>query len=383
MDSRTSTKILLLLGLVFTVFFNVTAQNLNSDKPSHSNYTAISTSFPFLRLIPDARSSGMGESGVARLPDANALCANPSAVVFLPTKAGFGISHNPWLRSIIKDMSLSYFSAYLNSGQQALGISLRYFAVGETTFRDENAQLLGTVHPQEFAMDFSYARKLSPHFSLAVTVRYAQSRLALNDQGTAMHSAASAVAVDLSAYLLKPGTLFGYNADWSAGVHISNIGPAGTNNATGEQHPLPVNLRIGTSASMAVDDRSQLTIAADLNKLLVPALPGSEPYTNQSQNFPASMWRSFSDKPLGEELSEISLSLGLEYTFMQQFSIRGGYLYEHPEKGNRSYPTVGAGFKYQAMDLDVAYLPVSAEKSPMANTLKISLMFNFGKFARR
>jgi hypothetical protein len=381
MNSHASTKILLFISFVFTGFFSGTAQNLKSDKPSHSNYAAISTSFPFLRSIPDARSSSMGEAGVARAPDVNALIINPSAIVLLPHQCGFSVSHNPWFKSIIKDMSLSYFSAYLNSGKHALGLSLRYFSVGETTFRNEEAVMLGIVHPMEYALDFTYAKRLGPDFALGGTIRYVQSRLAMNEQTTALRSAASALAADVSAYLRKPGRWFGYEAVLGAGINISNIGPASSGPA-GEPNYLPTNLRMGTSATLEVDGFSQLTIAADLNKLLVPTSQNFKRGGDEHTGFPASMWQSFSDGPLGEELSEISLSFGLEYTFKQQFSIRGGYLYAHPEKGNYSYPSLGAGVQHRSMRLDVAYLPVNVEKSPMANTLKISLMFNFGALAQ-
>ena len=374
MNSNASTKILLFLSLVFAGFFNVIAQNFNSDKQPHSNYAAISTGFPFMRIIPDARSSSMGEAGVARSPDVNALNINPSAIVFLPHQTGFGLSHNPWLKSIMKDMSLSYFSAYLNSGQQAMGLSLRYFSIGETTFRNEEAVMLGMVHPMEYALDFSYARRLSPDFALAATIRYVQSRLSMNDQGTEMRSTAAAVAADVSAYLRKPGRLFGYDAVLAGGINISNIGPA-SSGQSGAATYLPTNLRIGTSATMEIDKSGQLTLAADLNKLLVPTTQTSSRGVNDHAGFPGSMWRSFSDGTLAEELAEIRLSLGLEYTFRQQFSIRSGYLY-------RNYPSFGAGIQHQSMRLDVAYLPVNVEKSPMANTLKISLMFNFGQLAQ-
>lgn len=380
MNSSSSTKILLFVSLVFAGFFNAVAQNLNSDNQSPSNYAAISTGFPFLRITPDARSAAMAEAGVARSPDANALSINPSALVFLPQRAGFSISYNPWLESIAKDMSLSYFSAYLNNGHQAIGISLRYFSLGETTVRDEQALLLGLLHPVEYAVDFSYARKLGPEFSLAASMRYATSRLALNEPATAIQSSANALAVDISAYLLKPTRLFGYDADLSAGLNLSNIGPASFSNQNAGRSYLPANLRIGSAAALDIDDLSRLTIAADLNKLLVPLATSAN--LDSYPNFPSSMLRSFSDGTLAEELAEISMSVGLEYTFKQQFSLRAGYLYEHPEKGNRSHLSLGAGIQYQSMNLDLAYLPLNVEKSLMANTFKISLLFNFGHLAQ-
>lgn len=379
MNWSASTKFLLAIGLVFAGFSMVAAQNLNSDSQSHSNYAAISTSYPFLSITPDARAAAMGEAGVARDPDVNNLSINPSAIVFLPSKAGLGVSYNPWLQGVVKDMSLSYFSAYLNSGQQAIGISMRYFALGESTFRDENALLLGIVHPVEYAFDISYARKLGPGFSLAITTRYAQSRLALNEQGTVLRSAGAALAVDVSAYLVRPGRLFGYNATFAGGANLSNIGPGSRGNPAGPYHYLPANLKLGSSAALAIDDLSRLTLAADFNKLLVPGTVSTSGNKEKVTGFPSSIWRSFSDGSIKEEIAEISCSFGVEYTFKQAISIRTGYVYGHPDKGNRSFLSLGAGVKYQKINFDVAYLPVNMEKSPMANTLKIGLMFNFGQ----
>lgn len=378
----TSTKFLIATILVFAGFLNAAAQISDSDNQSHSNYAAISTSFPFLRVTPDARAAAMGEAGVARIPDVNNLSINPSAIVFLPTKAGVGLSYNPWLQNVIKDMSLSYFSAYINSGQQALGMSVRYFSVGESTFRDEHALLLGIVHPVEYALDISYARKLGPDFSLGATVRYAQSRLSLNDQGTGLRSAGAALAVDISAYLVKPGRVFGYEAEFAGGINLSNIGPANLDHRTGQQHQLPANLKIGTAAAIAIDDVSQLAFTTDLNKLLVPDRQ-IEVDGQQGGSFPASIWRSFSDRDFGEEIAEISFSLGLEYTFKQVFALRSGYVHANSAQVNQRHLSFGAGLKYQNVNIDLAYLPVNIEKSPMANTLKIGLIVNFGQIEHK
>lgn len=368
MNVGASTKYLLALSLVFAGFPSAVAQNLNSDTQSHSNYAAISASFPFLNITPDARAAAMGEAGVARSPDLNNLSINPSAMVFLPSKSGFGISYNPWLQPVTKDMSLSYVSAYLNSGQQALGVSMRYFSVGESTFRDEHAVLLGIVHPVEYAFDLSYARKLTPDFSLGATARYVQSRLGLNEQGTSLQTAGAAVAADVSAYLVKPGRLFGYDAVLAGGLNLSNIGPGSSKDQFGQLHSLPTNLKLGASAALAIDNISRLTLAADLNKSLVSRLRSAGGDMN-----------SMEQHGYMDQLRGTALSLGLEYTFKQSVSFRTGYVYADPSKGNRSYLSLGAGIKYQQINFDIAYLPVNLEKTPMANTLKIGLMFNFGQ----
>ena len=65
-----------------------------------------------------------------------------------------------------------------NNNTQTIGASLRYFTMGKLTTWDASGRSLGVSHPNEFAIDASYARKLSPNFSLAVALRYIHS-----DQG--------------------------------------------------------------------------------------------------------------------------------------------------------------------------------------------------------
>jgi len=371
MNFNQLTKVLSITTLIFVNIFHTNAQSLNSDIQTRSNYAAISTAFPFLRVQADARSGAMGEAGVAVSPDANALSINPSKLVFLENNSGVSMSYNPWFKNIVDDMNLTYLSGYLNDGIQAIGASVRYFSVGEVDYVNDQATTIGRLHPIEYALDVSYARRLGPGFSIASTLRFVQSRLELNEQQTGMAASGAALLVDISAYMASEKELFGNGTVISGGINISNLGPSLKDSYAERKAPMPANLRIGGAASTNLDDFSQLTFAVDLNKLLVPI------YTS---SFPASILNSFRDAAGGfkEELAEISISAGLEYCFQQKFALRTGYIYEHPDKGNRRYMSFGAGIKFEHWNADLAYIPTSIEKSAMANTLKISLMFNFG-----
>jgi hypothetical protein len=135
-----------------------------------------------------------------------------------------------------------------------------------------------------------------------------------------------------------------------------------------------------------IDDYSQFTFALDLNKLLVPTQPiydsagriiaGKDP----DRSVPSGIFGSFNDAPGGfsEELREVNVAAGIEYWYNQQFAFRAGYFYESPSKGDRRYFTVGAGLKYNVFNIDFSYLMANAQKSPLANTLRFTLLFNFG-----
>ena len=96
------------------------------------------------------------------------------------------------------------------------------------------------------------------------------------------------------------------------------------------------------------------------------------------------MINSFSDAPDGfsEEMKEINIACGLEYWYDKQFAFRAGYFYEHEDKGNRKYFTLGAGLKYNVFGLDFAYLIPTDQRNPLENTLRFSLLFDFNSLKK-
>ena len=170
---------------------------------------------------------------------------------------------------------------------------------------------------------------------------------------------------------------------------------------------IPINLRLGGSLDIQLDDYNSLAIAADVNKLLVPTPPVYQMeldslghQTNKiaydSNNNPiiaagkdpnrgvtSGIFGSFNDAPGGgkEELKEINYSLGMEYWYNKLFALRFGYFYENPTKGNRQFFTLGAGIKYNVFGLDFAFLiPTKQRNNPLANTLRFSLTFDLDAF---
>jgi hypothetical protein len=94
---------------------------------------------------------------------------------------------------------------------------------------------------------------------------------------------------------------------------------------------------------------------------------------------------SFYDAPGGfqEEMQEINLAFGVEYWYNKQFAIRGGYFYEHENKGNRKYFTAGAGLKMNVFALDFSYLIPTQRNHPLENTLRFTLSFDIDAFGKQ
>jgi hypothetical protein len=339
----------------------------------------ITTAVPFLMIGPDSRHGGMGEAGVAVTDDANAMHWNPSALAFIDKRMGFAMSYSPWLRALgIPDINLMYLSGYYNTGGSGVvGASLRYFSLGQIDFTDGLGQPIGSAKPNEFALDVAYALKISEVLSGAVSLRYFHSQLASNGNLTDGRPVNS-VSGDISFQYKKDFRISGASdipVQFTSGINISNIGPkVSYTAATAERDFIPTNLRIGYAFKFYMDDYNSITIAHDINKLMVPSEGGRSniPYLT-------GIFGSFGDEPDGfvGELSELNTQVGMEYWYRDLFALRLGFFYETPEKGNRKFITLGAGIKYNVFGLDFSYLAPLAQNHPLQNTLRFTLSYDF------
>lgn len=345
-----------------------------------------------LAIAPDARAGGLGDVGGATDPDVNSQFWNPAKYPFCISRAGLSLNYTPWLRRLVNDIDLANITGYYRLGEyDALSASLRYFSLGEVIATEDL-----TVKPYEMAVDVAYSRMLSETFSAAVALRYIRSDLGWNDDGT---TPGNAFAADVAIYHNGYLDLGRRECQMGWGLNISNIGSKISYDEGNTSEFLPTNLRLGLSFMIPFDEYNTLTLAADANKLLVPTRPTMEQYVEQTgadredysgyrawlegegyYNVSAitGIFKSFSDAPGGfkEELQEIQWSVGAEYSYNNQFFIRAGYHYEHPNKGNRKYFTVGAGFKMSVFAIDAGYVISTAQSNPLDQTLRLSLSFD-------
>ncbi|MBW4890238.1 type IX secretion system outer membrane channel protein PorV [Mucilaginibacter sp. HMF5004] len=377
-------------ALAFITYLNANGQTVTPGTNSNGSSTnAITTAVPFLTISPNARSGGMGDAGVALAPEVNDSYWNPSKLAFLEEPTSLSLSYSPWLRNLIPDINLAYLSfAKRTDERTTIGASLRYFNLGTIELFDANQNPQGTYQPNEFSIDATLARKFGNDFSLGITARYIYSGLtngiSVNSQQT---NSASAVAADVSLFYRKPVQQFGNDALFAFGTNISNIGTKISYVEGGKKYFLPTNLKLGVANTMFLDSENQLTLTLDINKLLVPTPPIRDSNGNilsgsdDNKSIVSGIFGSFTDAPggLGEELKEISYAAGAEYMYAKLFALRAGYFYENPDKGNRQYFSLGAGFKYSDFSLDFSYLVASQKSSPLANTLRFTLGYNFGK----
>lgn len=396
------------LSLIFVLSVSLAiAQTSNGgSKLSASGASGvITTAVPFLTISPDARSGGLGDAGVAISPDANSVYWNVGKLAFAQKDYGAAISYTPWLRKLVNDMSLAQLSGYAKIRKnEAIGISFRYFKLGEIQFTDQVGNKLQTYRPNEFSVGAVYSRKMSKNWSVGLGIKYIRSDLAGNvtiPGSNTVAKPASTAAADIGVYHNNNKLIIaGRPAQFSFGANISDLGGKVTYTDNDQKEFIPTNLRLGVAGTIEVDQFSKVVLIFDVNKLMVPSNPtykydangnlqtdangkpvidkGRDPHTT---GVLSGVLGSFSDAPGGfkEELQEIILNPAVEYWYNDLFSVRAGYHYENKFKGNRKYVTLGLGVRYNVFGLDFAYLIPVAQNNPLAETLRFTLHFDFEK----
>ena len=384
---RTRTKC---ATLCLLLTFTTAAFAQNELGQSSKNY--ISTGMPVLLIAPDAVSGAMGDAGVASKPDAYSAHWNNAKFAFVENDMSFSTTYTPWLRKLgVGDMNLLYIGGYKRiNNRSAVALSLTYFSLGDIESMNEEGVETGNMHPNEFAVDLSYAMKVGDNISLGATGRLNHSDLTNGqDVGTQTTKAANSLAADIGLYYQKP---ISSTQELALGAFISNLGAKlSYSDDDTENEFLPANLRIGGRYSHQFDEFNKINFLLDLNKLLVPTPPKQKEGESQADfskratdykktGVIQGALQSLYDAPGGfsEKLKEIQLSTGAEYWYNDMFAARLGYFFEHEDKGGRQYATVGFGIRYNIAGFDFSYLipTTKIDNSPLAHTIRISLTLN-------
>jgi len=409
-----SLRFLILITILIFPLRNIIAQTHIEPNPDSR---VITTGVPFLLIASDARAAGLGDMGVATSVDTYSQQWNPSKYAFSETKSGFGISYTPYLSKLVNDIFLANVT-YFNriSERSAFAVSFKYFSLGEIELRENEFDLGIIEQPNELTFDVSYALRLSDQFSMSVALRYLRSDLRIQALDPNSKSAGS-YGVDISGFYQGEEVAYNeFNGRWRGGFALQNIGPKLKYDDAGRENFIPTTLRLGGGFDFIFDFYNKLSVTAEFTKLLVPTPPitGTEYSYNdvngdgiwtleedgelQQSNiinnnviidgqdpnvgFVDGIFQSFGDAPGGfsEELDEFTLALSAEYLYQDSFALRAGYFNENETKGARKFFSLGAGFKYSTVDIDMSYLfSASKVQSPLENTLRFSLSFNIGQ----
>lgn len=359
------------------------AQSYWNDDDNNPIFTSVS----YLLMAPDARSTGLGDAGVASAPDIHSMYWNPAKYSFLEERSGISVSYSDylWMKEMWKfndDISLNIgfntLQAYYKLNERlALATSFTYFRLfDEIIYTDAFGNDLGIFKPLDINVDLACSYKFTNTLSAALATRYIFSRLAQSQfvQGGEIINMQS-VAFDLAVYYEQPVDFGQEEGVLRIGAQISNIGNKMSYKEDAEHKSfIPTNLRFGAGFTYTFSEKHSLAFQMDANKLLVPTPPvyerdsitGGPVYDDEGNWVIADgmdpnvsvfrgMIQSWYDAPGGfrEEMREWAFGGGFEYRYKTILALRSGLFYEHKTKGGRRYFTTGIGCKVKFFGLDL------------------------------
>ncbi len=343
------------------------------------------TAVPFLQIEPDSRAPGMGNTGVAIADNASAVFWNPAGLAFQDgTQISF--THANWLPNFNTDLFYDYLvGRHYIDGIGTFGAHITFLNLGEQVQTDETGREIRTFSSYEIASGISYGFKLNDNWALGTGLRFIYSRLVPSgiDVGGQTARNGTSVGLDLAAlYRSNYFDSFGFNSRFSAGMNLSNIGPAVQYTDNPQKDPLPTLLRLGIAYELELDNDgiNTVTLASDVSKIMARndttgrAMGVVEALFSSWDTYTRFDGQDFVDVPLAEQFM---YSVGLEYWYASQFAIRTGYFYEAPNNGDRQFISFGAGLRYNIFGVDFSYLYTIKEDSPLANTIRISVLVDF------
>ena len=340
----------------------------------------------FLKIEPDSRSAGMGNAGVALADNASASFWNPAGLAF-QTGTEAGITHSNWLPEFDVGLFYEYLVAKHHvPGWGTFGAHVTFLNLGEHEGRDEQNLPTGTFRSYDLAVGASYGFKVTNNFALGTSLRFIYSNLAPGQTvGSQETKAGVSTAFDIAGlYRSNPFNLGSVPTTFSAGFNLANMGPKIQYSDSDQADPIPTNFRFGTGLTFDFDEFNSLNVVVDFNKDLI-----DRDSTGSASWYKAifSSWKPIEvDLTVNDDeddvetvgvLRQLTVGGGLEYWYNKLFALRGGYFYEDPYNGNRQFLTLGAGIRYNIIGVDFSYIYALEEDSPLANTMRFSLLLNF------
>ncbi|MDP2883546.1 MAG: PorV/PorQ family protein [Ignavibacteria bacterium] len=279
------------------------------------------SSLQFLKVMPTARATAMGDAFVSLASGADATFWNPAGLTKIENYE-MTSTLTMWLFDT-KQLALAYGLPMGDWG--TLGFQFQYVDFGsiEETRADAvdlvvpangapffNAGLTGrTFTPYSYLVGLSYARAFTDKFSAALTVKYAMESLWSNQTITIVNSVTGEVTsykTYADVVLFDFGML--YNTGFRSiqiGIAAQNFGPQVT--FADAAHPAPLAFRLGVSGNLFgqegllfQDNTNRLTVAYDL----------FQPNDYRQQ-----------------------MHVGAEYAFSELFMLRAGYKYDYDSEG--------------------------------------------------
>ncbi len=283
------------------------------------------TGFKFLDIGVGARASAMGEAFIMMEGDANCIFYNPAGIAKVGSEAEGAhmnavISRTQWAALLRYNAAGLVYNAGL-WGNFGVSLITTDYPPSEWTVVDETIEAgyrdLGTVDAGAYAVGLSYARTLTDKFSIGANVRFA-----------AMHMGENLLYDSLNVENRTSGLCTDFGTIYHTGFKSLRFGMSINNFSTEFRYQeysfqLPLTFRIG-----AAMDLIDLFEEEHPDKSLTFSIEAVHP-------------RDYTQR----------IHLGLEYTYMQMFSVRLGQKFNYDEESL----SAGVGINVKGMRLDYSY----------------------------
>jgi len=327
---------------------------------------------PFLMISPTARAGGMGEVGTGLIKDVNATFYNIGGLGFSQSTQ-VAYNYSKWLPQFNADLHYHYLSGatYIPDLDGTVSGHVTILDLGEFQQTYDNGTAGAKFRSTEFSIGAGYATKLGEEVGAGLQARYIRSDLASGVQLGNGQTAKVGESVGFDIGVM-------YTPDWkwedyglpkdflTAGLTFANIGPKIYYVDITKADPLPTTFRAGLGVHVVSDEFNDLSVALDINKLLV-----NRPSDTEVDPVPKSLVTAWGNG------KGVEFSLGAEYWYDKVIALRGGYFTEPEVSGNRRFFTFGAGVRYSMFGLDFSYISPVEENHPLAGTLRFSGFVDF------
>lgn len=330
---------------------------------------------PWLLFSMGARASGMGGAHVTEAGGADGVYWNPANLGFIEGRSITGMHFSP-VPDLTDDVYFEYASyAQKTENWGGLGGNIMFLTYGKSEATDDSGIRLREFTSWEMAVGGGWGTKLTENLSAGVGAKVILSYLSpkINDleegQGITW-----ALDLGLHSRNLLAGMTSGafFPNGCRLGLGILNLGPALKFVDNGSPNPLPLNLRLGLGFDPYIDETHRVTVAADMNKVLVRQRGGTG--TEDFDVDPAwkALFTAWTDDPISEELEEAIYNMGLEYALKEMAFLRTGWVQD--KTGDITDYTFGVGLRYQGIRFDFASYP---QATGLDTVKRFSITYDF------
>jgi hypothetical protein len=279
--------------------------------PSYGDSRTATTGWQFLKVVPDARSAGMGESFLAVTNDLSALYWNAAGLTQLDSSKWHAMAAHTAYPADINQ----YFGAvaYRLNSNTLFGTSLQYFDAGSmpvtTEFLPQGNGL--TFRPVSMALGASWAQVLTDAFSFGLTLKYIREDIATIHNQNILFDLGFRYDIGIARTRFAVGlSNFGFNTTPRGEIAYYSIFDT-TVAVSSEEVGVPTVFRLGFAWDALQTDRHLLTASAQLN----------HPTDNNE-----------------------TYALGVEYAWKELLFVRSGYQFANDLT---AWPAFGFGIQLQ------------------------------------